>query len=163
MSCFQTEKLRKHSLCVLFSDSLYVESWCSAQSWCSAAVVQAFFEKGPTHTHTPTPTLPFFLSVQYEGSLPHTVKWLRLLLLLFYNSSSAHHCQHLGSDAHCGRLKGVQVVRTNVRHITAHHITSRDILDQRLQGQRATHLHVHTRRHHTHDSANDAQGAARGR
>ncbi len=39
------------------------------------------------------------------------------------------------SDAHCGRLKGVQVVRTNVRHITAHHITSRDILDQRLQGR----------------------------
>ena len=49
------------------------------------------------------------------------------------------------------------------RHITAHHITFFDILDQRLQGQRATNMHAHTRWHHTHDSASDAQGAVRRR
>ncbi len=52
---------------------------------------------------------------------------------------------------------------SSTRHLTAHHITSWDILDQHLQGQRATNMHAHTRWHHTHDSASDAQGAVRRR
>ena len=76
-------------LATMSYDSLLVESRCSA------AVVVGLFEKVHTHTHTYTTfSVPFCV-----GGLPHTVKWRRLLLLLFYNRSSAHHRQHVGSDA----------------------------------------------------------------